>query len=379
MSAPIIAGYNFTLSVEGQREFAGTVRSVRSRRIAFGVATLVAALLVGGGLHFDSPAMMWSGVAVVVVEGMVYFALKKVRERCKPAPPHLYRCITHNPGVSGWCLNKPWAQGCRSGKEVVKPRQEQFKRTILSHYVEADLAAIQESGTAFPDTFLREAIPSHEFCQNPVGIGEAESTIEADTLVGWNKEKFTLLGKGTITYRPLVGQTKDRNVSLSSQFVLLRDKETGKNVIFISAHIDGFHLVDAERGATGSGKPTTETGDGQLSEIIHYLKQAADKYDVDQVIIGMDANCDPSLGPSRFDILRRAGYVVSSTPPNTKGTFWDGGLRRPITMDYIACWARGDTPTVITHNSPDELTYENPEGIGDHTAICVAIYSGALF
>jgi len=365
MSAPIIAGYNFTLSVEGHRTF----RSVRSRQIAFGVTTLVAALLVGGGLYFDAPPMMWSGVAVVVVEGMVYFALKKVRERRSPSP-HAYRSITHNPGPNGCCSGKPWMQGVARVSRTTT-RQEQFIKQIRHYYSDVDLIGMQESGDTFSDTFLRGAMPTHEFRQNPAGEGTERTRIGKDTLVGWNKKKFTLLGEGTITYRPLVGQS--RGMSLSSQFVLLRDKETGKNIIFISAHIDGFLLADTSKNATGP-KPTLESGNEQLSQIISYLNKAVDCYDVDQIIIGMDANCDPFLGPSRFDILQKAGYVVSL--PTREGTFFDAGLKEPITVDYIACWTRGVKPVIITVHPPDVLTYGCAQGISDdRTAVCAEIRS----
>lgn len=167
--------------------------------------------------------------------------------------------------------------GSLENNDILLERQRLYQK-IVKDALSTDILCFQEA-----DYMPAALLPSgYESIQS-----DRNKSIQR---IAWNKNRFELI-------QNLGDIASDKGLA-----VLLRDKLAQKTVAVASAHLQGcnpfMRVFDKE------GKPDSDKGDKQLSDVIRMLDQTG----ADLQIIGMDSNVT-ALHP-RLERLLDAGFVI---------------------------------------------------------------------
>ena len=174
---------------------------------------------------------------------------------------------------------------------------------------------LKKLGIAPNDNAIKTA--NHLFAKNLLGNQNwTYSYDESDTLIAWDKRKFTPLNNSTTH-------------NLRGGWVDLRDNTTNKVIRVASAHLKGLPLTNPTP-AKGRG------GDKQLNDLSNSMLRATSP--VDLMVIGMDANTTPTIYSERLDILRNKGFQRDET--DNSSTAFNADLStstqaKCVRLDYL--------------------------------------------
>lgn len=154
--------------------------------------------------------------------------------------------------------------------------RENLAKQIFEKHLKFDIICLQEANyiepSLFPETY-------HVLLDE-----EARLTLG----IAWKKNRFKLVKR--------IGDIMGRAYA-----VKLRDRETGKIIVVVSAHIKGCNpfqkVIDPQTGVSDS-----EQGDNELQSVVELYEDEPS----DLMVIGMDSNVT-SLHP-RLRILKDAGF-----------------------------------------------------------------------
>lgn len=284
-------------------------------------------IALGGG--YSLPALSWVGICglgleVLMIGGVIYIRNKK---KCS------FTISSHNVGTDGDCSNKDYH--CDIEKQDLTSKEKRKKvrearRTQFTKDTHADILCMQETFATFDETALSQALPKYRFLQAPGSEHAIDN--DADTLIGWNHEKFGLLGHGHIKFSsPKGGQ-------LNTKVVLLCHRQSGKKLLVASAHIEGFNIGKkqnvhqlSEHEAARLGDEL-RIGDQQLTGVVSVLDNLQKVHQANAVMIGMDANSDSQTHESRFSSLLSSSYISDQS---LLPTFKDVSTQEHMKFDHI--------------------------------------------
>lgn len=168
-----------------------------------------------------------------------------------------------------------------------------------------------------------------------------------DTLVAWNKERFT----------EILGSRQSEQLCKRFSIVDLMDKTAKKVVRIASIHLHGYDLSQPER--ERCGRRVTESGDEELREIVKLLLDCSERIP-ELIMLGMDANSTPDIHPERLEILESERFVrdFDDNQPTAFNPTLD---HRKAKIDFIYAKCISGKCNVLESSANLNLKIESPD------------------